>query len=218
MTGRSQDRLWAELVRWHSLVQRWTEFAERAKVKALRRSVVVAVQRPGLIVESVYDEVAVFDPAMNAATALNASAAAVFGLCDGNHTLADMREALDAAGLDAAGDDAVWLALDELAEAGLIDLLVPPTRHLSRREMLSRYSLGAAALAALPVVESISAPFPAAAGSPGISPSPSTVAPTPSPSTVAPTPSPSTVAPTPSPSTVAPTPAPSTVAPTPAPL
>jgi len=200
----------------------------------------VAQRREGLIVEAVHDEVVVFSPERAEATALNQSAALVFERCDGEHTVDSIRQALADAGLDPATDDAVWLALDELAEAGLIELLIPPVAHLSRREMLTQYGIGAAALAALPVVESIRAPSPSAAGSPGSQvPNPTTTtttttttvatpaptaSPTPAPTaapTPAPTASPTTPAPTPrptpSPSTNPPTPAPSTPAPTPSP-
>lgn len=150
---------------------------ERHVVPCREEVEMVAQRRSGLSIEPVLDEVVVFNPATNSATALNSSAALIFGLCDGEHTVEDMHDALVAAGLDDTGDDAVWLALDELAEAGLVDLLVPPAKHLSRREILMKYSLGAAALVALPVVESITAPSVAAAAS---NPSPTTT-PTPSP-------------------------------------
>lgn len=187
----------------------------------------VAKRRDGLVVENIHDEVLVLSPERGEATALNPSAAKVFELCDGEHSLEQIKRELDDAGLGPASDDTVWLALDELADAELIDLLVPRANHLGRRELLKLYGAGAASLAALPVVETIGTPSPDTAGS-GVSPA--TPAPTPAP-TAAPTPVPSTPAPTtagtpapttpPTPSTPAPTtpqtpptPAPTTPAPT----
>ena len=183
----------------------------------------VAKQRDGLVVESVHDEVLVLNPDRSEATALNASAALVFELCDGDHTIESIKEALDAAGLGPASDDTVWLALDELAEADLIELMIPRAGHLGRRELLKLYGAGAASLAALPIVETIGTPSPDSAGSGGVTPS--TPAPTPAPTvgpapTPAPTGPPSTPAPTvgppstPAPTVGPPTPAPTTPAPT----
>ena len=181
----------------------------------------VAKQRTGLIIESVHNEVLILNPERGEATALNASAALVFELCDGGHTIDSIKEALDAAGLGPSSDDTVWLALDELADADLIELLVPKAGHLGRRELLKLYGAGAASLAALPIVETIGTPSPGDAGS---GDAPATPAPTPAPTTpptttTVATPAPTDPAPTPAPTSApnpAPTPAP-TSAPTPAP-
>ena len=179
---------------------------------------VVALRRDDLLVESVNDELLVFNPQRSEATALNRSAAVVFELCDGNNSVASMKAALEAAGLGPSSDDAVWLALSDLADADLVELLVSPPSFKGRRELIKQFGVGAAALVALPVVETIRAPGAAAQGSsPFPTPAPTQFGsggglPTPSPSIPAPTPSPSvpTQAPTPAPSvpTQAPTPAP----------
>ncbi|MDG1265850.1 MAG: PqqD family protein, partial [Ilumatobacter sp.] len=120
----------------------------------------VALRREGLVVEAVHDEVLVFNPGRSEATALNQSAARVFELCDGTHSVDAMRTVLEAEGLGPSSDDAVWLALSELAEAGLIDIQVLRPSHLGRRDLIKQFGVGAAALSALPVVESIRAPAP----------------------------------------------------------
>jgi len=200
----------------------------------------VALRRDDLLVESVNDELLVFNPRRSEATALNRSAALVFELCDGSNTIASIRAALDAAGLAPSSDDAVWLALSDLAEADLVELQLSPPTFKGRRELIKMFGLGAGALAALPVVETIKAPAAGVQGSvPGATPAPGagsggalptiapSVAPTASPTLATPapaTPSPSSVtfAPTssptsaPTPSTPFPTSAP-TPAPTPAP-
>ncbi|MFK7918849.1 MAG: PqqD family peptide modification chaperone [Ilumatobacter sp.] len=171
----------------------------------------VARQREGLVLEVVHDESLVFNNERGEATALNQSAALVFQLCDGSHTIADMTAALEGAGLGESSEDAVWLALGELADAGLIDLEAERPAHVNRRSLLKKVGLSAAALAALPVIETIKAPSVMAQAS--STPSP-TSAPTPAPTTA-------TSAPTPAPTTAtsAPTPAPTTAtsAPTPSP-
>ncbi|GEM_PF-3519234 len=175
-----------------------------------------ATQRDGLIVQEVHDEVLVFHPGRNEASALNRSAAVVFELCDGQHNIEAMRAALDDAGLGPASVDAVWLALDELAEADLIVLNIAPADHLGRRELLKKLGVGAAAAAVvLPVVETIGAPSASAQGSTPTT----TVAPTTATTTVAPTTAATTVAPTTA-TTLAPTTSPAfipTTAPTVAP-
>ncbi len=186
-----------------------------------------ATQRKGLIVQEVHDEILVFHPERNEASALNKSAAIVFELCDGEHDVEAMRAALDDAGLGPASADAIWLALDELAAAGLIDLTIPPVEHKGRRELLKKLGVGAAAAAiALPVVETIGAPPASAQGSrPSTTVAPTTAATTVAPTTAATTVGAPTAAPTPAPTvgapTAAPTPAPTvgapTAAPTPAP-
>ena len=125
----------------------------------------VALRREGLVVEAVHDEVLVFNPGRSEATALNQSAARVFELCDGTNSVESMKAALDAVGLGPSSDDAVWLALSELADAGLIDIQVPRPSHLGRRELIKQFGVSAAALSALPVVESIRAPSPEIQGS-----------------------------------------------------
>jgi hypothetical protein len=184
-----------------------------------------ALRREGLLVEAVHDEVLVFNPGRSEATALNQSAAQVFELCDGTNSVESMKAALEAAGLGPSSNDAVWLALSELADAGLIDIQVPRPSHLGRRELIKQFGVSAAALSALPVVESLRAPSPDTQGSGGVSPasdstptttttSTTTTQPTSAPS-VPPAPSPSTPTPAPAPS-VSPTQAPS-VSPTQAP-
>ena len=172
-----------------------------------------ATQREGLIVQEVHDEILVFHPDRNEASALNKSAAIVFELCDGEHDVEAMRVALNEAGFGPASVDAVWLALDELAAVELIELTIPPVEHMGRRKLLRNLGVGAAAAAiALPVVETIGAPPASAQGS---RPS-TTVVPTTAATTVALTTAATTVAPTTAATTVAPAPE-STTFPTPAP-
>ncbi len=187
----------------------------------------VASKRDGLLRRNIHDEILVFHPDRSEATALNESAALVFDMCDGTNTVDSIRQALDDAGLGPSSDDAVWLALTELADAELIDLAAKPAKHLGRRELLKRIGVGAAGTAAvLPVVETIAAPAAAAQGSGpgggsgdggGLTPAPTLAPTTMVPTTAAPTTAvPTTMVPTTAaPTTVMPTtPAPTSGVPT----
>jgi hypothetical protein len=81
-----------------------------------------------------------------------------------------------------ADDGVVDLALTELAEAGLITLDDDAPR-MTRRSLIRRLTLPAAAAALLPIVETVLLPSRAEAGSGPAPPSPSPSAPGPSPST-----------------------------------
>lgn len=107
------------------------------------------------------NEIFAFDPEENQIHALNPAAAAVFGLCDDRRTITQIESDAQASAISA---DMVHLALVELHDAGLI-LLDTPIEATSRRDLLKKIGVGAAALAAIPVVESIVAPTAAAAAS-----------------------------------------------------
>jgi hypothetical protein len=152
-----------------------------------------ARQREGLFVERAGREVLVYDESANTAHALNPTAAVVFELCDGATSIDEMtRTVAERCGLPADAE-IVRLALDELADAGLVTVDDAVRAGLSRRDLMRRLGIGAAAVAALPVVESVVAPaIAAAASAPAPTPSP-TPGPTPFPTplpTPLPTPAP----------------------------
>ena len=119
----------------------------------------------GLTVESIDNEVLVYDGQATRAHCLNRSAALVWGYCDGETTVAEMAARL-AAETGAPADPALVLfALRELAERDLLERTVPapPAAALNRRQLLMR--LGATAAVMVPVVTSLVAPSSAAAQS-----------------------------------------------------
>lgn len=118
----------------------------------------IADQRKDLLVEKVLDELMVFNVKRNEANLLNHASAIVFRLCDGVSSVADMCDALEAADISPATEEAVWVALDDLAKANLIDLHEKPIRRTTRREVLSRMSAGASAVALFSVITTITAP------------------------------------------------------------
>jgi hypothetical protein len=96
----------------------------------------------GLQFERVADEILAVKPATLEAHALNQSAAAVFDLCDGKTSTADMAAAIQRRTGLPADEEIVELALAELADAGLILLDGPESPStISRRSLVRRLSL-----------------------------------------------------------------------------
>jgi hypothetical protein len=115
----------------------------------------MATRIDDVIIERCGSEMVVFVPATNEAHSLNQTASLIFDLCDGVTTRAQMVAALRDVGLPA--DTAIVnLALAELTEASL--LVADDQRReigISRRTVIRRLGLSAAAVAMLPVVETI---------------------------------------------------------------
>ena len=96
----------------------------------------------------------VYDPVSGAGHVLNPATAAVFELCDGRASREQMADAVaESSGLP-PDLDIVSLALVELAEAGLLGEQTTPG-PVSRRAVIGRLALGAAAVAMLPAVVSV---------------------------------------------------------------
>ena len=113
-------------------------------------------------VESIDDELCVYDILRQRVHSLNHTAAFVWLRCDGRTAPAELAAALSA---EASIDDAeavVQLTLHELAAAELLVAPLSEVARVSRRDLLRR---GVSA-AAIPAIYSIVAPSPAAAQSP----------------------------------------------------
>jgi hypothetical protein len=125
-----------------------------------------AKRADGVRIERAADEILALKVGTPEAHALNQTASIVFDLCDGTVSKAEMaREVQRRTGLP-ADEQIVELALADLADAGLIDLdEAEPPATVTRRSLVRRLSLAAAAVAMLPVVETILAPPASAAGS-----------------------------------------------------
>jgi hypothetical protein len=132
----------------------------------------------GLLIERLEDELLVVNEATQEAHALNETAAIVFELCDGETSRAAMAaEVARRTGLP-ADESVVALALADLVEAGLVTSDEPEAPKITRRTLIRRLALPAAALALLPIVETVLVPARAAGQSPVPTP---TVSPTPTP-------------------------------------
>jgi hypothetical protein len=114
---------------------------------------------PGVRLVREADEILAIKLATSEAHALNQSAAVVYDLCDGRSSKADMAAAIQRRTGLPADEDIVNLALDELLDAGLIVL---DAQHASagttRRSLIRRFAMSAAAIAMLPLVETILVP------------------------------------------------------------
>lgn len=119
----------------------------------------------GLIVEEVDGDVVLYDTERNKAHALNPLAARIWKHCDGERTVTDLTDLLAAD----TPNDAVVNCLSQLERLHLLDagsLGNVEGRVLSRRHLLRKVAIGAAAAAVvLPMVTSIVAPSAQAAAS-----------------------------------------------------
>jgi hypothetical protein len=112
-------------------------------------------QRDGLVIQSIGEELIVYDPETHKAHSLNRPAAAVFRQVDGKTPVAEIVGKLGKEFRGAPAERVVQVALDRLGAAGLLTPAVNPRRRAVMR--------GLALL--LPVVTSVVVPKPAAAAS-----------------------------------------------------
>jgi hypothetical protein len=122
-----------------------------------------SARREGLIVESLGDELLVYDGERNRAHSLNGVAAAVWEACDGKRSACGLAEAASEKLGESVSEEAVWRALAQLDERRL---LVGESAHgYSRRQAVKRMTvMGATAAFAAPLVKSIVVPTAAEAG------------------------------------------------------
>ncbi|MFQ5556834.1 MAG: hypothetical protein ACE5GB_04915 [Acidimicrobiales bacterium] len=120
----------------------------------------------GLHLERAGDELLVYNPADHTAHAVNHIASVVLDACDGRRSTAELVDVVGGRVDTMVDHEVIALAVSDLLDAGLITM-DGPVRGVSRRSLIARVGVGAAAIAAIPVVESITAPSPAAAMSPG---------------------------------------------------
>lgn len=115
-------------------------------------------RKDGLLVRELAEEVVAYDVDRHEAHCLNPTAAFVFKNSDGRASVGDIATRLH------ADEPLVWLALERLGEAGLLEQspAPPPERGgWSRRDVVRRMGLGLSVL--LPAVTSILVPTPAEA-------------------------------------------------------
>jgi Coenzyme PQQ synthesis protein D (PqqD) len=113
-------------------------------------------RQEALVIQKLDDEVLVYDLERHRAHCLNLAAAAIWDQCDGQTSVPEMVQRLQAA-LDPGVDEAfVMHGLGQLAKRRLLQQPITRGVGVSRRQMLRR--VGAAAAIGLPVVASILAP------------------------------------------------------------
>ena len=120
-------------------------------------------RKDGLVVTELPDELLVYDLERHKAHCLNPTAALVFKRCDGRTSVKQIARALSRE-LDVAPDERlVWLSLERLEKAHLLEARPAPplaAGGYSRRDLVRRVGI---AVATLPVVATVLAPTPAAA-------------------------------------------------------
>jgi hypothetical protein len=124
-------------------------------------------RQKGIHTEVVNDELLVYDESNDTAHSLNRTAATVWRGCDGTRTVEDLVRVLGDEVGDVADEDLVMVTLDDLSANGLVEGFAQREREaarLSRRRFIRRVGTVGTAALALPVVHSITAPEPAAAG------------------------------------------------------
>jgi hypothetical protein len=120
-------------------------------------------RQDGLLVETVGEELLLYDQTSHTAHCLSPIAAGVWRHCDGEHDVTEL------AGLAGVSESLVAAALRELREKDLLDtepqLLQGAASGISRREAIVRGVRVSAAAAAVPLIVSATAATPAMASS-----------------------------------------------------
>ena len=123
-------------------------------------------QAANVYVESLDDELCVYDWQQKQMHALNPTAALVWEQCDGQTDLAQMATRLQNELNVPNADKLVALSLNRLENARLLEGATPqPQRTITRREVLKMAGIG---LALMPVVSSIALPSANAGQTPGV--------------------------------------------------
>lgn len=120
----------------------------------------------GLVVKAIGDEVMVYDKQRDTAHCLNPTAALVWHQCDGQRTVPEIAQLVETKLAKPVDEQLVWYALGQLNQYELLQERVTlPTElgQMSRREFMRKVKI--AAVIALPLIISATAPTPAHAGS-----------------------------------------------------
>ena len=119
-----------------------------------------------LLVHELTDEVLVYDLKRHKAHSLNKTAALVWQRCDGKSGVTEITQLLEEKLGTSIDKDVVWLALQQLERASLLEdskSQAVASVRVSRRQLMRR--MGLAAAVSLPLVSSIFAPTSAQAAS-----------------------------------------------------
>ena len=128
------------------------------RVSTLNKNYCPNARTDKILTTKVGKEWVVFNTATNTASCLDALTAAVWAACDGKTKVSGLPGLMDRSGYTNVNEHVIWLAIDQLSKTGLleesIDIPLLDKNGLHRRKALSMFRTGA--LAALPVVASIS--------------------------------------------------------------
>ena len=128
---------------------------------------IVPPARKKLLLLELEDEVLMYDSERNVAHCLNRTAGLVWKHCDGRTSVDEILHMLQDGSHSPVDQTVVWLALEQLNKAHLLEEPIPPrdlkSKGLSRRDLIRK--LGMASAVALPLVTSVLAPTAAHAAS-----------------------------------------------------
>lgn len=134
-------------------------------------------RREGLINHGYDEQLVVYDRTNDSVHRLSESCAIVWELADGDTSVDEMAAGIADRTELPADVEMVWLAVEQLDRAGLMQACGDaPGESISRRQLAKRLGLTASALIAIPAIVTTMAPSVAAAGS-GPQPPSSTEAP-----------------------------------------
>lgn len=123
----------------------------------MNNSQIPNARKEGLVIQEMPDEVLVYDLDTNKAHCLNQTAAFVWKSCDGVKSVNDITKVYQAEFGQNVPEDMIWLALDQLGEKNLLEQQIKADfQGQTRREVIKR--VGLAAVVALPIVASLTAP------------------------------------------------------------
>jgi len=123
----------------------------------MNNSQVPVARKEGLVIQEMPEEVLVYDLDTNKAHCLNQTAAFVWKSCDGRNSVADITKLVGNDSGTAIPEDLVWLAIDQLSKKNLLaNNLKADFKGSTRREVIKK--IGLAAVIALPLVASLTAP------------------------------------------------------------
>ena len=123
--------------------------------------------RNDVLSRKVGNETIVYDPHTAEAACLDEVMSVVWTMCDGKRDVRTLLDEVKRAGFQEVSIHSIWVAIEELAEAGLLvkaDDCESKNYSENRREMLRL--LGTGAIAVIPALTAISIPSPVAAVSP----------------------------------------------------
>jgi hypothetical protein len=112
-----------------------------------------------ILFQTLKDETLIYDLKRHKAHCLNRTAALIWNNCDGRTTVAEMAESLSRELNEPVDEEVVWLALNQLSNAKLIEdkaTGMDNAPRLSRRELVRKIGVGAAIT--LPLITSVLAP------------------------------------------------------------
>jgi hypothetical protein len=133
--------------------------------KIMKKHNMPKARKSGLVVQDLNGETLIYDLDTHRALCLNQTSALVWQNCDGVKTVSDISSILAAGSKNAASEDLIWLALDQLKKENLIENseeLETKFEGMTRREAVRK--VGMASLIALPVIAAITAPTMAQTG------------------------------------------------------